>query len=388
MTESYVPKRGFSQPTQPQFRISDAERSPHPRSREGYGTRGCMDVRSAVPRGKGGMTRVGRLYQQILSVVLFGWLMVPSSSEVSPRLLAPHSTMADTTKPGLLSLEDHFVSSICQQDEIASTLSLDVFPKLILDKLLDVGPKRLDDMKSSNICLQVVSHIPVALGVDACKHTNDQHYDAVKEYHPCFAGFATLPMAKPESIVDELERCVKNLNFVGALTPNSAHGRYYDGPEYLAMWQAAEQLDVPIYLHPCPPSEQAKPKFRGNYSGDVAFAIGTHAWDWHSDCGAHFIRLFASGLFDRFPKLKIVLGHMGEMLPFMLGRIERKLALTKDSSTWRSTFRQVYARNVWVTTNGLTISKSSSLYWQPRRLEESCSEWTTPLKVRKLQRGL
>ncbi|KAF2173948.1 hypothetical protein M409DRAFT_16218 [Zasmidium cellare ATCC 36951] len=228
-----------------------------------------------------------------------------------------------TTNPGLLSLEDHFVSSICQQDEIASTISLHVFPKLILDKLLDVGPKRLDDMKS------------------------------IKEHHPRFAGFATFPMANPESIVDELERCVKDLNFAGALIPNSANGRYYDGPEYLAMWQAAEQLDVPIYLHPCPPSEEAKPKFRGNYSGNVAFAVGTHAWDWHSDYGAHFIRLFASGLFDRFPKLKIVLGHMGEMLPFMLGRIERKLALTKDSSSWRSTFRQVYAHNVWITTSGL-----------------------------------
>lgn len=261
----------------------------------------------------------------------------------------------------LLSLEDHFVSSVCQQDDIAETLALHQFPGPILKRLIEIGPERLKTMEEGGVKLQVVSHIPVVIGLEECRATNDQLHQDVKQKPGRFAAFASLPMGEPRSIASELERCVKDLAAVGALIPNHANGVYYDGADYLPMWQAAERLKVPIYLHPCPPSSQALPLFHGNYSGDVEFAVGTHAWDWHTNCGLHFIKLYASGLFDRCPNLRIVLGHMGELLPFMLGRIERKLALTKDSKAWKKTFTQVYAQNVWVTTSGMFDIESLKL---------------------------
>lgn len=253
----------------------------------------------------------------------------------------------------LLSLEDHFVSSVCQEDNVAKTLDLQQFPTNILQKLTEVGPYRIGEMKQGNVQLQVVSHIPVVISVDECKKTNDELHQRVESHHPKFAAFATLPMGDPAHIAAELERCVKDLGFAGALIPNHSNGRYYDGEEYLPMWQSAESLNVPIYLHPCPPSSQAVPYFQGNYTDDAAFAISTHAWDWHSSCGMHFVRLYSSGLFDKCSRLKLILGHLGEMVPFMLGRVERKLALTRDSKSWQHTFRDVYARNVWVTTSGM-----------------------------------
>lgn len=253
----------------------------------------------------------------------------------------------------LLSLEDHFVSGVCRQDDVAKTLALHLFPAPTLERLSEVGPRRMAAMSEGNVKLQVVSHIPVVIGAKECKATNDELYESVKKSNGRFAAFATLPVGEPANIAVELERCVRDLGFVGALIPNHAKGIYYDGSEYLPMWQMAEKLDIPIYLHPCPPSAQALPLFSGNYSNDVVFALSTHAWDWHANCGLHFVRLYAAGLFDRCPKLKLILGHLGEMVPFMLGRIQRKLSLSKEVASLGASFRDVYARNVWITTSGM-----------------------------------
>ena len=166
----------------------------------------------------------------------------------------------------------------------------------ILQRVIEVGPHRIETMDEGGIRLQVVSHIPVVINLKECCQTNNQLLEAVKEYRPRFAAFATLPMDEPDSIPAELERCVTELGFVGALIPNHSNGIYYDGPEYFPMWKAAERLNVPIYLHPCPPSSQALPQFRGNYSEDVSFALSTHGWDWHANCGLHFVKLYAAGL--------------------------------------------------------------------------------------------
>ena len=257
------------------------------------------------------------------------------------------------TAAQFLSLEDHFVSSVCQQDEVTETLDLRQFPDAILHRLLDVGQLRREAMDAGRVGLQVVSHIPVVLDLKGCQQANDELNDHVKKGNSRFVAFAALPMAQPASISAELERCITERQFVGALIPNHADGTYYDGEDYITMWQTAERLGVPIYLHPCPPSAKTRSLFGGNYSAEVDYAIGTHAWDWHANCGMHFVRLYASGLFDRCPKLKIVLGHLGEMIPGMLGRVERKLALTKDKASWQTSFREVWKRNVWVTTSGM-----------------------------------
>ena len=99
-------------------------------------------------------------------------------------------------------------------------------------------------------------------------------------------------------------------------------GRYYDDSFFWSVFERAQELDVPIYLHPTATHADLAALYQGNYSNEVAALLSMYGWGWHSETGLHILRLFASGLFDRFPNLKIVVGHMGEMLPYMLDRIE------------------------------------------------------------------
>ena len=164
-------------------------------------------------------------------------------------------------------------------------------------------------------------------------------------------------MAMPGAAADELERCISHLGFVGALVdahlPNNT---YYDGPEFDRLWATLARLDVPIYLHPTYPRIEEVNGTSGLYTPDdrvysqpLAAVLGTAGWGWHSDCGLQFLRLWLAGVFDKHPNLKIVLGHMGEMLPYMLARADDLLGPSKPTG---ATIPETYAKNVWVTTSG------------------------------------
>ena len=124
-----------------------------------------------------------------------------------------------------------------------------------------------------------------------------------------------LPMSDPTAASDELTRCIKELNFVGALVPNHTNGRYYDDAYFWPVFGRAERLNVPIYLHPTSPPPGLEPHYEGNYAHSTANVLGSYGFGWHSETGLHVLRLFASGLFDKYPRLQIIIGHMGEMLP-------------------------------------------------------------------------
>ena len=252
-----------------------------------------------------------------------------------------------------ISLEDHFLSQACRDEDGGRDLNLEAFPEEVRHDFVELGPRRVEKMEQANIAIQVISHTPILGSPSVCQRANDQLAAAIMRYPSRFRGFAMLPMGHPTAIAAEFKRCVLELGFLGALIPNHAEGVYYDGPEYSDLFQTAEELDVPIYLHPSPSPPKKFDQFAGNYPISVQFAISAHAWDWHADCGLHFIRLYAAGIFDRYPRLKIILGHLGEMLPFMIGRVETKLTLSGYIRDLKSTFSEVYARNVWITTSGM-----------------------------------
>ena len=164
-------------------------------------------------------------------------------------------------------------------------------------------------------------------------------------------------MAYPAIAAEELEHCVSELGFVGALVDSHLlNNTSYDGPEYDVLWQALERLNVPIYLHPTYPPIQEVNQTGGLYTPDddaypetVASILGTAGWGWHSDCGVQFLRLWLAGVFDRHSGLRMVLGHMGEMLPYMLARSASAIGPAKTTG---STLQETYAKNVWVTTSG------------------------------------
>lgn len=253
--------------------------------------------------------------------------------------------------PPLITLEEHFFS-----EAITASTSSQYSEQLrhvpgLLEKLHDLGASRLRDMDAAQISVQVVSHGPGALSPGQCAAANDQLAAAVAAHSGRFAGFAVLPMADPAACVTELTRCVRKLGFVGALVDNHANGTYYDGEAYGPFWEAVQDLDVPVYLHPTWPTDAMRTAlYSGNFSNSAALSIGTSGFGWHSDVAMHFLKLFASGLFDRLPRLKIIVGHMGEMLPFMLDRI---VILSARWGARDRPFREVWDSNIWITTSGV-----------------------------------
>ena len=248
-----------------------------------------------------------------------------------------------------IALEEHFMGQAILDSPSATAIPNHLFPQLVVDNLIDIGPGRIAAMDRGNTQMQVISHIPAVEPPEVCRKVNDQLFEAVKKSGSRFRGFAFPPMGVPEEIPAELERCVKEYNFVGALIPNHAKGRYYDDAAYWPMFQKAEELDVPIYIHPTPTMD-IKP-FRGNYPETIATLIAGPALCWHTDIAAHVIRLYGCGLFDKYPKVKIIIGHNGEAVPFMLDRIEK--FLTRRWGTHKRGFLQVWNENFWITTSGM-----------------------------------
>jgi predicted TIM-barrel fold metal-dependent hydrolase len=154
-------------------------------------------------------------------------------------------------------------------------------------------------------------------------------------------------MALPEDAAAELERSVTKLGFKGALVWNHLKdGVYYDAVRFDPVFAMAERLDVPIYLHPAAPSVDIASKlYAGNYPTALAGRLGTNSWGWHVDVGTHVLRLYGAGLFDRYPKLKLIIGHNGENLPMFIDRID-STGLRNDT-----TFNQVWNTNIWITTS-------------------------------------
>jgi predicted TIM-barrel fold metal-dependent hydrolase len=152
---------------------------------------------------------------------------------------------------------------------------------------------------------------------------NDYLAAAIGRHPGRFAGFATLPTPDPAASVSELTRAVRELGFVGASINGHTLGRYLDDEFFWPILECAQELGVPIYLHPAvPPASVVEQVYSGNLSAQVAQRFASGGWGWHIETAQHLIRMILSGVFDRFPGLQIMVGHFGEALPFMMGRLE------------------------------------------------------------------
>jgi predicted TIM-barrel fold metal-dependent hydrolase len=142
---------------------------------------------------------------------------------------------------------------------------------------------------------------------------------AVARHPDRFAGFAALPTAAPQAAADELHRTVTELGFRGAMINGHTSGRFLDQPFFWPILGMAQQLDVPIYLHKDPPAAVYS-AYYADLSPAAARVLSTGAWGWHVDTGMHIMRMIVGRVFDEFPGLQVIIGHMGECIPFMLGR--------------------------------------------------------------------
>lgn len=256
--------------------------------------------------------------------------------------------------PPLITLEEHFFATSVASNPDTNKAYVEQFKHVpsLETKLKNLSDVRLKDMEAGKVSFQVISHGPTpgSPSPQQCIEANDQLAAAVADNKTRFAGFAVLPMSHPEESARELERTVKQHSFVGALIDNHVLGKYFDGPEYRPFWQKAQELDVAIYIHPTWPSDDMAPRYSGNFTDGASRSLSASGWGWHTDTGLHFLRLFASGLFDEMPKLKIIVGHFGEMLPFMFERI---CALSRRWGNIKRDFATVYKENLWITTSGV-----------------------------------
>jgi predicted TIM-barrel fold metal-dependent hydrolase len=199
----------------------------------------------------------------------------------------------------------------------------------IYEQLQDVGDKRIAEMDSAGIDMQVLSlnspgveQAEAADQISVARESNDMIAEAVKKYPKRFAGFAALPVAAPDKAAAELDSRVKQ-GFKGTLINGHNRGRYLDDKFYTPILERAEALNVPIYMHPAIPPKAAADALYGGFSPPVSAMFASAGWGWHIETSVHVIRMILGGVFDRHPKLQVVIGHLGEGIPFMLPRLNK-----------------------------------------------------------------
>jgi predicted TIM-barrel fold metal-dependent hydrolase len=224
-------------------------------------------------------------------------------------------------------------------------------------KLLDIGKDRIAEMDAAGIDMQVLSlsgigmdRLDPATATALARGTNDKLAVAVQAHPDRFAAFTTLALQEPEKAALEFERCVRQLGFKGALVNGTSDGLFLDHPRFMPLFETAQALDVPIYLHPAPPPEAVKKAYYGGLPANLAFILSTAAWGWHVETGMHCLRLILSGLFDRLPKLKIIIGHMGEALPYYIVRADDFLA--QSTKHLQRRIPEYFHEHFYITTSG------------------------------------
>ncbi|NVD74831.1 amidohydrolase [Duganella sp. BJB1802] len=224
-------------------------------------------------------------------------------------------------------------------------------------KALDMGAPRLADMDAAGIDMQVLSYggfaqlLAAAQAIDLCRAANDKLALAAQAHPARFSGFATLPWQAPEAAARELERAVKALGLKGALINGRPGATFLDDPRYAPVLAAFDALEVPLYVHPGLPLAAVQAPYYGGFDRELSARLSMFGWGWHNEAGIQVVRMLLAGLFDRYPRLQIISGHWGEMVPFFLQRLED--AIPQEASGLRRPIVQTYREHVYVSPSGM-----------------------------------
>jgi len=256
-----------------------------------------------------------------------------------------------------IACEEGFLSpGVLAANARASTASLPLItadgPAAFLARpLVDLGEERIAAMDADGIDMQLlllsspgVQVFDAATASSLAGEANDYASQACERHPARFAALAALAPQDPAAAVRELERALKLPGIKGAMVNSHTFGEYLDAPKYLPLFEALQALDAPLYIHPREPAGAMAAIMAGPVVGGAAWAYGV-------EVGTHVLRLIQCGLFDRFPKLRLVIGHMGEALPFMLARCEQTLGAEAPNFLCRS-ITQTILDQVWITTSG------------------------------------
>jgi len=260
--------------------------------------------------------------------------------------------MLKKPKCPVIALEEHYWDKEIASQFVGAEGTRD--PKM-LERLYDLGELRLKEMDEAGIDMQILSHgAPSAqklTGPDAVaitRRANDRLNAAVAANPKRFAAFAALPTIDPKASADELERTTK-LGFKGAMLHGLANGVFLDDKRFWPIYERAQALDVPIYLHPSVPMPAVMDAYYKDYAKDFPMVVRA-AWGYTVETATLAIRMVLSGVLDAYPKLKIVLGHLGETLPFLVWRVDQ--ALARPGAAKPMSFRDLFCGHFYITTSG------------------------------------
>jgi predicted TIM-barrel fold metal-dependent hydrolase len=255
-----------------------------------------------------------------------------------------------------VALEEHFVTETFLKATGAYGVGTPPHMVELRPKLLDLGDGRIAAMDESGVDFQVLSLASMGLDrLEAREATalvcdvNDELAEAIKANPKRLGGFATLALKDPAKAAKELERCVKKLGFKGALVDGTVDGLFLDDPRFLPVFEMAVKLKVPVYLHPAPPPPAVMKAYYSGLPGETGQLLSIAGWGWHAETGLHTLRLIVAGLFDRLPELQVIIGHMGEGLPYALARSS---GILSGPSHLRQTVADYFRSNLHVTTSG------------------------------------
>jgi uncharacterized protein len=266
----------------------------------------------------------------------------------------------------IVALEEHFTIPSLVRRISPEAIARRGFPvgtdwrrgNAVEQRLPEIGAVRLGEMDQAAIATQVLSLsgpgadlVDGPDGVLLARDLNDALAKAISEHPDRFAGFAHLPMRRPDAAADEFERTVRDLGFCGALINGMTEDLFLDDSRFDPILSRAEQLDVPIYVHPNLPPESVRKAYYDGLPRSTGFRLAIAGWGWHSETAIHILRLVLSGALDRHPRLKLIIGHMGEGLPAMLARCDQIFA--HEVPHLKRSVAQTILDQVWVTTSGM-----------------------------------
>lgn len=253
-------------------------------------------------------------------------------------------------RPQVIAIEEHYFDPeiVAHYDETQSRPAL-------RHRLEDLGALRIKDMDEAGIDIQVLSHaapgthlMDAATAVPLARRANDRLRETIRGNPARFAGFATLPAADPKAAADELERSVTKLELKGAMVHGLTNGLFIDDKRFWPIFERAQALDVPIYVHPAQPHPAVIEAYYKDYMKDFP-AIINAGWGFTVETATQGIRLVLSGIFEAYPRLKIILGHLGESLPFSLWRINHTFSRKGNKPL---AFRDIFCEHFYITTSG------------------------------------
>jgi 2,3-dihydroxybenzoate decarboxylase len=258
--------------------------------------------------------------------------------------------MQDAGKPMVIAIEEHYT------DPEVTQYYKEPRPPHIVKKLEDQGEIRLKEMDEAGVDMQVISHGAPALqrldtdiAVALAPKVNDRLHAMVQANPKRLQAFAALPTGDPKAAADELERSVNKLGFKGAMLHGlSREGRFLDEKEFWPIYERAQALDVPVYMHPAPPSKAVVDAYYKEYAKDYPQILSA-GWGYTVETATQGLRMVLSGMFDAYPNLKVILGHFGEGLPFLMWRVDSALSRPGNKG---GSFRKVFSDHFYITTSG------------------------------------